>query len=101
VALPFAVAFAEGAPLTDMIFGDEIVAPSQSPNGVSIQLRSRSASRFDLVVGADGLHSQTGPLAFGPDEQFEKPLGYAVVACETQDYQPWHRISYGRPLVSG
>ncbi len=79
-----------------MIFGDEIVAPSQSPNGVSIQLRSRSASRFDLVVWADGLHSQTGRLAFGPDEQFEKPLGYAVVACETQDYQPWHRISYGR-----
>ncbi|HEY5048017.1 MAG TPA: FAD-dependent monooxygenase [Rhizomicrobium sp.] len=91
---------AKAAPVTDVFFGDEVVALSQSPDGVSVQLRSGSARRFDLVVGADGLHSQIRRLAFGPDEQFEKPLGYAVAAFEAQGYQPRHPdiyIIYGKP----
>ncbi len=32
-------------------------------------------ARFDLVVGADGVHSATRRLAFGPGEQFATYLG--------------------------
>ena len=39
---------------------------------------------FDLVVGADGLHSQVRRLAFGPDEQFEKYLGIVVSAFDVE-----------------
>jgi 2-polyprenyl-6-methoxyphenol hydroxylase-like FAD-dependent oxidoreductase len=79
---------ATAAPVTDVIFGDEIVALSQDADGVSVQLRYGLARHFDLVVGADGLHSQVRRLVFGADERFERPLGYVVAAFEAQDYQP-------------
>ena len=44
------------------------------------------ARDFDLVVGADGLHSRVRRLAFGPDEQFEKYLGIVISAFEAQGY---------------
>jgi 2-polyprenyl-6-methoxyphenol hydroxylase-like FAD-dependent oxidoreductase len=91
---------AETAPATDVIFGDEIVALSQHPDNVSVQLRSGSIRHFDVVVGADGLHSQVRRLAFGPDEQFEKPLGYVVAAFEAGGYRPRDPdiyMMYGNP----
>jgi 2-polyprenyl-6-methoxyphenol hydroxylase-like FAD-dependent oxidoreductase len=91
---------AEAAPVTDVIFGDEIVALNPNADGVCIQLRGGSSRRFDLIVGADGLHSQVRRLAFGPDEQFEKPLGYVVAAFEAQGYQPRDPdvyMMYGKP----
>ena len=44
------------------------------------------ARDFDLVVGADGLHSRVRRLAFGPDERFEKYLGIVISAFEAQGY---------------
>jgi 2-polyprenyl-6-methoxyphenol hydroxylase-like FAD-dependent oxidoreductase len=32
---------------------------------------------FDLVIGADGLHSNTRRLVFGPEEEFHRYIGYA------------------------
>ena len=50
---------------------------------------SRAGARsFDLVVGADGLHSNVRKLAFGPQQQFEKDLGYVVAAFEARGYRP-------------
>ena len=40
------------------------------------------SARFDLMIGADGLHSDVRSLAFGPQHQFEKQLGYVVAAFE-------------------
>lgn len=79
---------AKAAPVAEVIFGDEIVMLQQDPAGVTAKLRSGAIRRFDLVVGADGLHSQVRRLVFGPDEQFEKSLGYAVAAFEARHYQP-------------
>jgi 2-polyprenyl-6-methoxyphenol hydroxylase-like FAD-dependent oxidoreductase len=90
----------KAAPVAEVIFGDEIVALSQDAEGVAVELRGGGARRFDLIVGADGLHSQVRRLAFGPDEQFEKPLGYAVAAFEVGDYQPRDPdtyLMYGKP----
>jgi 2-polyprenyl-6-methoxyphenol hydroxylase-like FAD-dependent oxidoreductase len=91
---------AAAAPATEVIFGDEIVALSQHADGVDVRLRGGSVRRFDLVVGADGLHSQVRRLAFGPDEPFEKRLGYVVAAFEAQGYRPRDPdvyVMYGRP----
>lgn len=38
--------------------------------------RDPAPRRFDLVVGADGLHSRVRTLAFGAEEQFSTFLGY-------------------------
>jgi 2-polyprenyl-6-methoxyphenol hydroxylase-like FAD-dependent oxidoreductase len=43
---------------------------------------------FDLVIGADGLHSTVRRLAFGPQDRFEKRLGYIVAVFEADGYQP-------------
>ena len=51
-------------------------------------VRERRVNEFDLVVGADGLHSRVRRLVFGPDESFEKYLGIVASAFEAQGYRP-------------
>jgi 2-polyprenyl-6-methoxyphenol hydroxylase-like FAD-dependent oxidoreductase len=46
------------------------------------------------VIGADGLHSAVRRIAFGPDEQFEKYLGYGVAAFEAEGYRPRDELVY-------
>jgi 2-polyprenyl-6-methoxyphenol hydroxylase-like FAD-dependent oxidoreductase len=43
---------------------------------VDVTFRSGTQRSVDLVVGADGLHSRTRELVFGPEEQFHRYLGY-------------------------
>ena len=73
---------------TEIIFDDEIVALQQHEDHVHVRLRTSGELRFDAVIGADGLHSAVRRLEFGPQEQFEKPLGYAVAAFEVPGYRP-------------
>ena len=58
---------------------------------VRVTFESGSPRDFDLVVGADGLHSRVRRLAFGPDEQFEKYLGIVVAAFEVDGIPPARR----------
>lgn len=88
------------APATELIFGDEIATLAPDEAGVDVVLAGGARRRFDLVVGADGLHSKVRELAFGPQGQFEKSLGYAVAAFETQGYRPRDPdvyMLYGQP----
>ena len=73
---------------TEVLFGDEIVGLEERPDYVQAQFRHAGARPFDLVIGADGLHSNVRKLAFGPQQQFEKDLGYVVAAFETRGYRP-------------
>jgi 2-polyprenyl-6-methoxyphenol hydroxylase-like FAD-dependent oxidoreductase len=49
---------------------------------------------FDLVVGADGLHSRVRELVFGPQNRFEKYLGLKVAAFEVEGYRPRDELIY-------
>ena len=60
----------------------------------SRHFRTRSARDFDLVVGADGLHSRVRELVFGAENQFEKYLGYKVAAFEAEGYRPRDELVY-------
>lgn len=71
----------------ETIFDEEIVALEQQPDGIDVRLRRVGERRFDLVVGADGLHSQVRRLVFGPTETFERHLGYSVAAFEVRGYR--------------
>ena len=85
---------------TEVIFGDEIVGLQDDADRVLAQFE-RSAERwFDLVIGADGLHSGVRRLVFGPQQRFEKPLGYIVAAFEVRGYRPRDEeiyVIYSRP----
>jgi len=84
----------------ETIFGDTITAIAQDPDGVSVTFERSAARRFDLLVGADGLHSTVRNLAFGDGETREKFLGYYVAAFAADNYP--HRdesayLSYSVP----
>jgi len=72
----------------EVIFGDQIGELHESGQAVTVTFEHSGERRFDLVIGADGLHSRVRQLAFGPEAQFEKRLGYAVAAFETLGYRP-------------
>ena len=73
---------------SEVMFDNEIVSIVDSEDAVRVQFKHGPERQFDLVVGADGLHSQVRKLAFGPQQEFEKNLGYAVAAFEASGYQP-------------
>jgi 2-polyprenyl-6-methoxyphenol hydroxylase-like FAD-dependent oxidoreductase len=73
---------------TEVLFGDEIVGLQERPDHIEALFRHASTRSFDLVIGADGLNSNVRSLAFGPQPEFEKDLGYVVAAFETHGYRP-------------
>ncbi|WP_067548668.1 FAD-dependent monooxygenase [Nocardia crassostreae] len=54
----------------EYLFGDSITALDQDTDGVTVTFDRSPARRFDLVIGADGLHSTVRRLAFGPEREF-------------------------------
>lgn len=56
-------------------FDDSVETLEDDGSGVEIQFKSGDRHRYDVVIGADGLHSRTRRLAFGPEEQFNHYLG--------------------------
>lgn len=54
----------------EYVFGDSVSAAAQDDSGVTVTFERGGTRRFDLVVGADGLHSTTRRLAFGPEARF-------------------------------
>jgi 2-polyprenyl-6-methoxyphenol hydroxylase-like FAD-dependent oxidoreductase len=57
-------------------FGDSIQALEDAGAGVEVRFKSGVRARYDVVIGADGLHSNTRRLVFGPEEPFNNHLGY-------------------------
>lgn len=78
----------------ETIFGDSIAAIDEHSDGVRLSLNSGGTREFDLVIGADGLHSNVRHLAFGPERQFEHYLGCKVAACVVDGYRPRDELAY-------
>jgi 2-polyprenyl-6-methoxyphenol hydroxylase-like FAD-dependent oxidoreductase len=67
-------------------FGDSIQALKQDEEGVDVTFERGGSRRFDLLVGADGLHSIVRTLVFGDEAQFERYCGYHVGVFTTDNY---------------
>lgn len=72
----------------ETVYGDTVKALDDDGDRVCVTFRSGARRDFDLVVGADGLHSQVRALAFGPQERFENHLGIVVAAFDVAGYRP-------------
>ncbi len=84
----------------EVIFGDEIIELEEDADGVRVGFKRAPARRFDLVIGADGLHSNVRRLVFGPQARFERQLGYLVAAFEVRGYRPRDEdvyVTYSEP----
>lgn len=84
----------------DTIFDDSITAINQHPNGVSVSFARSESRDFDLVIGADGLHSNVRRLAFEPEHDAERYLGCLVAAAVVDGYRPRDElvyVTYSRP----
>lgn len=62
----------------EYIFGDRIAELAQDADGVDVVFAGDDRRRFDLVVGADGLHSELRTMVFGPHERFLRHLGHVL-----------------------
>ncbi|GAA2451954.1 FAD-dependent monooxygenase [Streptomyces pulveraceus] len=80
---------------TEYVFGDSITSLTETPGGVQVTFRHGAPREFDLVIGADGLHSNVRRLAFGPEERFVRHLGYYAATWQLPNYLGVGRGSVG------
>ncbi len=66
-------------------FGTTVEQLAADGERVDVQLSDGSRHTFDLVAGADGVHSVVRRLAFGGPERFERFLGYHTAAAILDD----------------
>ncbi|GIH65864.1 FAD-dependent monooxygenase [Microbispora siamensis] len=70
----------------EYVFGDSIVSMTETPDGVEVTFERGAPRTFDLVIGADGLHSNVRRLAFGPESRFVRPSGHHVAIFSAPDH---------------
>jgi 2-polyprenyl-6-methoxyphenol hydroxylase-like FAD-dependent oxidoreductase len=71
---------------TEYVFGDSITGITEHADGVTVTFEHGEPREFDLVVGADGLHSNVRSLVFGPESRFRRDLGYYVSIFTTPNH---------------
>jgi 2-polyprenyl-6-methoxyphenol hydroxylase-like FAD-dependent oxidoreductase len=89
-----ATLFAAIAGKVETIFGDAVVRLEQTETGVNVAFERGRSRTFDLVLGADGLHSRIRELVFGAEPRFERYLGLKVAAFEAEGYRPRDELVY-------
>ena len=68
------------------LFEDSIQTIVEEPEGIAVTFEHAPADRFDLVIGADGLHSIVRRLVFGPEDQFRRFLGGYLAGAALPNY---------------
>ncbi|WP_433801668.1 FAD-dependent monooxygenase [Actinomycetospora sp. CA-084318] len=64
------------------VFDDTITALHETADGVDVTFQRSPSQTFDLVVGADGIHSTVRRLAFGPESDYVTHLGHYYALLE-------------------
>jgi 2-polyprenyl-6-methoxyphenol hydroxylase-like FAD-dependent oxidoreductase len=86
---------------TEYLFDDSITGLSQGEDAVEVTFERRAPRTFDLVIGADGLHSNVRGLVFGEESRFISHLGIYLAVFTVPNYlgldrwQTFHRYAEG------
>ena len=67
---------------TEYVFGDSIATLTETAGCVEVTFTQGAPRTFDLVIGADGMHSAVRRIAFGPEARFVSHLGYHVAGWD-------------------
>ncbi len=62
----------------EYLFDDSVTALEETADGVRVTFENAPERTFDLVVGADGLHSNVRSLAFGEESAYIHHLGHHI-----------------------
>ncbi|CAN5763492.1 FAD-dependent monooxygenase [soil metagenome] len=71
---------------TEIIFDNTINKIEQDEEKVIVTFKTGVTRSFDLLVGADGLHSNVRNLIFGNESQFEKYYGYYTSSFTIENF---------------
>ncbi|MPQ99080.1 FAD-dependent oxidoreductase [Modestobacter sp. I12A-02628] len=64
------------------VFDDSITSLTETDTGVDVTFARSAPETFDIVVGADGMHSHVRALAFGPESAYVEHLGFCYVLAK-------------------
>lgn len=81
----------------DFRFGTSITALTDREHGVDVAFTGGGTGRYDLVVGADGLHSNVRRLVFGPEQDHVKHFGHYVALVDLPAHRTWRRAMLNIP----
>lgn len=70
----------------EYVFDDTITGLDEDATGVAVRFARGAPRRFDLVIGADGLHSNVRRLAFGPESRFIRHLGTYLAIFSVENF---------------
>lgn len=68
------------------IWGDSISTLRETDAGIEVAFVKAPGQVFDIAIGADGMHSKTRTLTFGPETQFVYPLGSYISIFTLDNY---------------
>lgn len=69
----------------EFLWGDTITGLVNHDEGVDVTFEKSPARRFDILVGADGLHSVVRGLAFGGESGFIRHMGMYVATLRINE----------------
>lgn len=72
----------------ELRFKESVAELDDDGAGVDVVFASGARDRYDLIVGADGMHSAVRGMTFGPERRFLRHLGFYVALAALPDYTP-------------
>ncbi|WP_051740436.1 FAD-dependent monooxygenase [Streptomyces xylophagus] len=81
------------------LFGDRITSAHDDGTKVHVEFESAPAESFDVVVGADGLHSELRETLFGPEADHLRHLGTYISFWTARNHtglKDW-TVAYSEP----
>jgi len=70
----------------EYLFGNSIMTLQETEQAIEVSFQHGAPQTFDLVIGADGLHSITRRLGFGDEQQFLHFLGGYLAVFTVPNY---------------
>ncbi|EYT81744.1 FAD-dependent oxidoreductase [Streptomyces sp. Tu 6176] len=70
----------------EYVFGDSVATLEQTPDEVHVTFERGAPRTFDLVVGADGLHSTVRRLVFGDEARHLRFLNHYVAVYDAPNH---------------
>lgn len=78
----------------ETLFDNSVNSFTDVGSAVVVNFTQSPPREFDVLIGADGLHSNVRQLAFAHDTSPEVYLGYHVAAFEITGYRPRDELTY-------